>query len=702
MNSQFETAKDIGLKPSDVVRRWMLEIKLSTDREKDWVKRSEQIIDKYKAKDAKKASFNILWANTETLKSALFVKAPKPDVRRRYRDDDPLGKAVSDVLTRSLDFSVDAYNFKTTIDMDVYDFLLTGRGVSRVRYIPSLTQVGQTEESHVEETETHEAGGEALEGGQEEISWEQVTCDHVQYDNLRIGPGKVWEHVNWVAFKHQFTRDDCIEKFGEEIGNKINLSDADVDGVREMEKTDPIKGLFAFAEVWEVWDKESKTVLFVSNGYQAGPCLEIEDPLGLEGFFPIPRPLYFIEDATTTVPTVPYDLYKEQADELDKISARIIKLTEACKVRGVYDSTFGNELSEVMRGQDNDLIPAQDVTKWLERGGIEKAIWFLPVEQIAKVLQILMEQRKACLAAIYELTGMSDLIRGQSEATETATAQQLKANYGGQRLRKLQYEVQRYVRDIIKMMGELIAEKFQPQTLAQMTLLKFPTMAEIQPQMIQAQQAGQQIEPPITWEQIIEVLRDNAQRTYRVDIETDSMLEADQQAEIQGLVEVVGGITQFIQGVGPAVQMQAIPIEAAKEIIMAFVRRAKMGPAIEDALEKVKQPSQAQDNSAQLQQMQQEHEAKLEQQRMQAEAQAEQTRMQHETQLEQMKAQVDIAVEKQKAQIDLQKSQMEMMMEAQLEKWKAMLDAHTKVAVAEIGAQATMSAAQESAAEKID
>ncbi len=35
------------------------------------------------------------------------------------------------------------------------------------------------------------------------------------------GPGKVWEEVQWVAFKQRPTRDDLVEQFGPEIGKKI-------------------------------------------------------------------------------------------------------------------------------------------------------------------------------------------------------------------------------------------------------------------------------------------------------------------------------------------------------------------------------------------------------------------------------------------------------------------------------------------------
>ena len=167
----FEKPSDIEKNPQGIVRRWVLELKLAEKREKDWHKKSVKVLDRYKQKDAKKHSFNILWSNTETLRPAVYNSLPKPDVRRRFKDDDPLGKAVSDVLGRALEFGLDTTDFNHEIEATVGDMLLPGRGIARVRYVPTLAQVGVTAETHEEGAEVHADGGEALEGDSEEVEW---------------------------------------------------------------------------------------------------------------------------------------------------------------------------------------------------------------------------------------------------------------------------------------------------------------------------------------------------------------------------------------------------------------------------------------------------------------------------------------------------------------------------------------------------
>lgn len=647
----LESPDDLEKDSKGVVRRWLLELKLADKRELEWRNKGEKIWDRYRQKNIKKHSFNILWSNTETLRPSVYNSLPSPDVRRRFKDADPLGKAVSEVLSRSLEYGVDTSSFDEQIKLTVLDLLLPGRGVARVRYVPSLRQVGVTQETHDDENENHQTGEEALEGNAEELEWEQAPIEHVQWDDFRIGPGKEWSEIPWEAFRHRLTRDELEEQFGE-IGAQVPLDNAEDEDIK-AERDGLTQDAFKTAEVWEIWDKEEREVIFIASGYKDAPLLTLNDPLRLSGFWPNPRPAYAIEDSASLVPTPLYAQYQEQAEELDNVTRRINLLVKGLKMRGIFDATL-TEMSELMRGEDNDLIPAQNVTALLERGGLEKAIWFMPIEQAAKVLQILQMQRESTKQVIYELTGISDIIRGSTNASETATAQQIKANFGSVRLRKLQSEVSRFIRDLMRIQAEIIGERFQPETLATMTGLKFPMMAEKQQIMVQyqqaammAQQSGQQPpqppQLPPAWEEIIQVLRDDKLRTFKVDVETDSTVAASIESDMSGLREVLTGMTQIIQGFGPAVQMGALPIDALKEIMLTVARRAKMGNAVEDALDKMQQPqpqpqqAQQPDNTLQIEQIKQGAENQRHQMTLDNEAKKHEMEQQAKIRIEQIK-----------------------------------------------------------------
>lgn len=695
--SSIETVDDIGLSPRDVVRRWQLELKLASKREKSWRENAEKIYKKWRAAERKKNSFNVLWSNTEILFSSIYNSLPKPDVRRRFKDADPLGKAVSDVISRSLEFSVQQYGFDQAIRHAVTDFLLPGRGICRVRYVPSLRQVGDVMQTGREDAET-ETDHEALEGVNEELAWEQVAIEHVAWDDFRMGPGKTWDEVQWIAYRHRLTRDELIDLAGEKIGSRVIMSESSDDEFKHMREDDPIADIFKTCEVWEFWDKETRTVLFISDGYPTAPLKEVQDPLGLQHFFDTPCPARAILDPETTIPTPLYDQYKTQAEELDEISLRISKITKALKVRGIYDAQLG-ELSELLRGDDNDLIPAQNTVALIERGTLDKFIWMMPIEQLAKVLQQLYVQREQCQAVIYQIIGISDIQRGASDPRETASAQDIKAQWGSIRVHTKQYDIQRYVRDLMQLMAEIISEKFQPQTLIEMTQLPYPTaqqamqmqmkyqmaMRQWQMMAMQAQQSGQQPpqqpQPPnipFTWDDIIKVLRSDVLRTYKVDVETDSMVASSIQSDMQGLSEVLTGITQFLEASAPLVSAGMLPIEAAKEIALTIARRSKMGNAVEDSLEKLKAPNPPPDpNQVEIQKAQAQ---------IAADQQKSQAKLQSDAAIANQKMQIDARLKQMELAANERQAQMEMVYEQRLEEMKAAMQAQMDMMLARLQA----------------
>ena len=696
-SGSLEKPEDAGPGKTGIVKRWLLELKLADKRESKWREKAEKTLKRYRQQETKKHSFNILWSNTETMRPAVYNSLPKPDVRRRFKDEDPVGKAVAEVLNRSLEYSMDTTQFDDQIKGCITDMLLPGRGVARVRYVPSLEKV-QATATTPEGEEDHTEGDESLEGDFEELKWEQAPIEHVEWNKFRMSAGAEWSCITWVAFQHNLTREDLEEQFGE-IGAEVPMEKTDDQDV-ENEKDVDVQDLFKTATVWEIWDKEKREVLFIAPGYKKEPLKTLADPLGLTGFYPIPRPLYSIEDSGGMIPIPLFEYYKEQADELDTVTRRINILVKGLKMRGIYDSTL-SELSELMRGEDNDLIPAANVTALLERGGLEKAIWFMPIEQAAKVLLILQQQREASKQVIYEITGISDILRGSTNPNETLGAQQIKSQWGSARLKRMQADCAFFIRDLLRLQAEIIGERFQIETLEQMTGLKMPhqadkdqAMMQWQQQAMMAQQQGQQPpqQPqfPPTWEEVVQVMRDDKLRTFKVDIETDSTVAASVEADMKGLSDTMNALNQVIQGFMPAVQMGALPVDALKEMLLTVTRRAKMGNAVEDAIDKIKQPppppqeQQQQDNSVQVKQMELQHIQQVEQ----GKAQLEQAKLQQSGQIEQFKAEQAKEMEQIKQQFAYQMEQLKQQAETERARMKAEIDAQTKLQIAGLNAQA--------------
>ena len=534
----FDTRADAGEGEAGLVRLWLEAIALADKTEEDWRKRASEAIDIYRdtEKDRKAKRFNILHSNTETLAPALYNSVPVPDVRPRYMAGNPLDKQVAQVIERALSFGIDTYDFNGVMKAAVKDRLLPGRAVTRVRYEPKFDDQGN-------------------------VAYESVTCEPVEWANFRIGPARVWGKTPWVAYRHFLTREQ-VTALNPKVGATIPL-DSRVDGYKKDDDDNQAPDVFKRLLVWEVWDKEAREVLFIAPSYKIAPLRIEPDPLKLEGFFDCPRPMLAIETPDTQTPIEPFRVYKDQAEELDLVTRRITALTRVMKARGIYASPMAGAFSQMQSAKDGDFVPAENIEMFIQ-GGLDNAVWQWPIEVVSQVIERLYLARDQIKATIFEITGVADVMRGQTDAGETLGAQQLKAQWGSLRLQDQQGDVQRYARDLLRLKAEIICTKFGAQTLSMISGI------EVTPEMEK-------------------ILRSDLMRAYRIDIETDSTIQADVNRAQQQAGQFIQGAGTFFQAIGPAVQTGAMPPDVAIKLFMGLARPFKLGKQAEDALDKWEQ-----------------------------------------------------------------------------------------------------------------
>jgi hypothetical protein len=624
--------EDLETTPQGIVKRWLAELAMADQGEEDWRKESERLWEKYEAEKARASSFNILWSNTEILSAAVYNSTPQPDVRRRFRDDDKVGKAVSTILERSLSYELDDYDFDDEVDAAVLDMLVCGRGLLRIKYEPKFVEVGADGEVQAaapagayqeppaqEDQPPADAMAQPADGAQaapakhERVADQSVRCCHVQWNDFRHGPGKRWSELPWISFRHEFSHEMAEEKFGREIADALTYTQAE--GSEGAIPDRHVRNVFKVVEVWEIWDKDRARVLFVAPCYKDAPCRVDDDPLHLKDFWPMPRPSYAVRNSRSLVPIPLYRLYEEQAKELDSVSARINVTVRALRLRGAYNAAL-TELGKIIEADDTDMVPVENASAVAESGGLEKNIWMMPVGELIQVLRGLYEAREQIKQTIYEIIGIADILRGASDPNETAKAQQIKSNWGSIRVQKMQREVQRMARDLMRLKAEVIAEQFRPEKLAAITNVNLPTNEQRELAQQAAAQAQQQQQPPPpdveqtlaspTWEEVVQVLRSDELRCYRVDVETDSTVAETLNRDMTGLGELLAALSGWVQGAFQAVQAGAMTVDTLKQIALAVIRRARLGSAVEDAFEQLQAPPPAPDQGQQLDAMKQE------------------------------------------------------------------------------------------------
>lgn len=626
------------------VNEWLDQIADADKREKNYRKEAQLCVDIYEAgkgRQNEEVAYNILYANTMTLSPALYNSTPRPVVRPRFKGKaTPLAIASARVLQNVLEYVAknDQPEYTTYDDLmksALIEALVPGRGLTRFKY-----------DAQIEELPQAEPGAQPLKN----LVYENVCGEEVPWDRIRLGYAKSWVKVPWIAFEHFFTREECVKNFGK-AGNSIQLTAVPKDdGDKENKLPADAEGA-KFAHVWEIWDKATKEVLFVSDGAKS-VIKRVPDPLKLEGFYPLPKPMQLFDKISSMVPKPIFMLYEEQARELNSVTIRIGKLTRALKIRGYYDGTL-QDMAKLMESEDNTLIPAMNTAAMQQGMTLDKAIWLMPIEKIITVLQQLYLNRMQCKQTIYEITGIADIMRGSTQASETLGAQEIKQSWGTLRLKRMQKEVARYACDSLRMQAEIVGNHFNVQTLQQMTGLPYPTQAEKMQVQMQAQQMqmqpgpdGQpaQLPPEMqevldspTWEEILQVLRNDVLRNFLVTIETNSTIDAEATEDRENVTEFMNAMGQLLSGLVPLIEKGMMPFGMAKQFMLAVTQKFRFGAEVEEYIKGMAEPPPPKDP-------------------VQAKAEADMAR-------DEKKFQLDVAKEEKKAQIEEQKAQNELQLE---------------------------------------
>lgn len=630
---EIEDLSELG-DPQSIVDRWLAELEAANKKWDKFRKRADKIVKLY-TDDARSDNnentskkLNLLWSNVETIKPALYAKTPLAEVGRRNKDKDPLGREAAEVIERSLDYCNDVYDFDGVMKANVHDFALVSMGVSRIVYDPVITG----------------------EGDSQKVSAEYAKADYVNWADFTTNDARNWGEVRWEAFRHFLTRKQ-LKAMNPKIADQIVLDHLPGEFEKDHEKAT----LFKKATVYEIWDKENRIVLWIAKSFKDAP-IKVEKPFcDFNDFFPNPRPLFGVQ-GTSIIPTPDYALYQDQVDEINELTNKIYNLTDALKVVGVYDATAEGLDRILSSGSNNMMVPVKNWTSFATKGGLEGAVSFLPLDQVAKALIACYDARDRAKTDLYEATGLSDILRGSSDPNETATAQSIKNQWGSLRIRDRQKEVQRFARDLMRLKAEVIAERFSLETLQAMSGVQLLTEQNKQVLMMKAQQGQiapqeqEQLQNP-TWEQVHQLLQNDRLRSFSIDIETDSTIEPDEQADKQARIELVTAVAQYLAGMAPIVQGAPEMAPLVGSMLSFAVRGFKVGgeleTTIENVMEQVEQRLSQPQPNPEMEKAKMDHELaqKKHQDNMQLEVQKHQDTMR----LEVMKVQGQMALDKEKA-----------------------------------------------------
>jgi hypothetical protein len=663
---------------------------------KRWEARVDRIVKKYKD-DSRydrnpNARFNILWSNVQTIQPAIFARLPRPDVSRRFRDNDPIGRVASMMLERALEFELEHYgDYKSAMNNAVLDRLLGGRGVAWVRYEPHIIGSDSENEPNLEpedgvqvteDTDEAETEGGMANESQERIEYECAPVDYVHWRDFGHTVARTWEEVTAVWRRVYMNRPALCERFGEELGYKIPL-DTKPDDLKQSYKSDD--GVYE-ALIYEIWDKETGKVLWISKSL--GKILdERDDPLQLENFWPCPKPLYATLTTDSLEPIPDFVIYQDQARELDVLCDRIDGLINALKVRGVYDAS-ATELQRLFsEGENNTMIPVHNWMAFAEKQGMKGAIDLVDLAPFASALMSCYSAMEQVKSQIYELMGIADIQRGQTDPNETLGAQIIKSNNAAGRLKTQQHAVVDFATSLLCIKAQIICNHFTDDTL-----VKISGAMQLSPE-------DQQYIP-----QAIALLRDEASKNFRIEVTSDSMIYQDEQQEKADRTAFLAAVGQFIAMALPTAQAAPEMTPMLLEMLKFGVTAFKAGKQLEGIIDQTADDMRKQYEASKGQPKP----PAPEMQKLQMQAQLEQAKMQNQSQLEQQKLQAQIELERAKQefqaqenslkfQLEEQRNTMDREMEMKVSQMKMMTERNTQVLLAHINNGAKIETARISA-----
>lgn len=429
--------------------RVLAAIRTATDTFRDYQDTCQRIDDVYSHAsqfdtDWLDPDYDLFWSSMEILKPAIYAHAPVPAVAPMFSDRRPLYNTTAELLERTVSSAFERANIDQTMLSLRDDLAFTNRGVPWVVY--------------------------------ESDDGEQRACiDHVDRMDFLHEPARKWAEVGWVARRAWMTKAEMRKRFRKTSGDaykraktEIRRDDKDNGGADDSKK----------AGIWEVWHKADDRVYWAAEGVDV--MLDESAPhLTLKDFFPCPRPAYGTLRRRSLVPIPDYIRYAPHLSKISTLTARIYLLLDKIKLKGLVPAggDIGDAIEAALRSDDDEIIiPVPGAA--LVQGATGFVTW-MPLADIATAIQGLIEARMQLFNDFYQLSGISDIMRGATEAEETLGAQQLKSQYGSVRVRDKIDELQRVARDVARIVAEVAADKFSQKTLLDMSMMEIPTKADI-------------------------------------------------------------------------------------------------------------------------------------------------------------------------------------------------------------------------------
>ena len=604
-------------------RWWKAQISEAEERRKSFIDQAEESIRVYNAQKDRtvmndvERRINVWWYCINTLLPAYYSSTPQAEVDLRKRSGSLPYQLGSVILERNTQYAMDVhFSFDQVGYLAALQFLLTGQAVLWARYAPRFETVMQ-EIALVKTPDGLMTGdGKPYEGDTTNLVEsdsnlvmvsveverkidEKAILDIVQYNDYFCSDARTEAEVEWRARRAYLSRERANEMFGAEVADTLKYTSyPDVIKKSIRRKDDKYEGK---AEVFEIWCEETDKVYWLSKDSE-NPIIEASSPpIKYEKFYPC-SVITQSDDPDSVIPVSDYAHVRDQVLEVERLTTRIHAVTQAIRTNSVYDSTLGDQIEQLLSG-DLKLIPVTNWPSYKQRGGLANGVEGFNIAPYIEALQVLQTARQTALGQLYETLKVSDLLRGTSEQYKSATANRLENAWSSMGLIVRQNMFAKFVSDAVSNLSAIIAEQFDEETILDIgnvaevvgPLIKEPAPAP-EPMPQEEGMPPQEMQPPAPApmpmpspeeqvqqmaQAIIAILRDNKERSYRIQVSTDSMVavnESQQQQEGMQLIQTTGAFFDQMRGL---VEQYPPLMQFSMSLFQNMIKRFKGGKGLD-------------------------------------------------------------------------------------------------------------------------
>lgn len=606
--------------PKRGLKYWATELDAARKRVRNWHRQADKITNRYinrkrdddgRLTDRTKTGFaiNLFHSNVTTLNSMLYGNLPKVDVSRKFQDSqDDTARVAAEMMERMLnsDISEHGEDYDTVLRSCLQDRLVPGLGCARVRYEMSVESLPDP------------ATGQMV----EQVKSETAPVEYFHWRDLLWGWSRAFHDLPWLAYRTYLDREEMEKRFGAQNAKDAQYKKQDVQTEEGDDALTDQDSDWRKAEVWEIWDKSTKKVYWMTKGCEK--LLETKaDPLKLSKFFPSPG--FFIANPTTSLyhPTPDYHLSQDLYNEIDILQTRIATLTTAVKAVGVYDQSADGVQRIFTEGTDNTLIPVENWALFAEKGGLQGQIDWVPITDITNALDKLIQLRDQTIGLLQQTSGMADIMRGDlNNQYEGVGQSQIKAKFGSVRIQAMQDDFAKFASELMQIKAEIISRHFDPARIVAASNMSASLDRELIPPAIQ-------------------LLKQPELAKLRVTIRPESVAMTDF-AQLQNeRVAFITALSGFLQSAGPLMKEKP----EAEPYLLTMLQWSMAGFKGSSDIEGVMDRA----IDASIKALEQKQGKKDD-----PEAAAEQAKMQGEMQKIQAKAQADMQLRAQDLQADMQ------------------------------------------------